>query len=140
MAAVAAGEAWAVPRGRLAGGKLQLFLVALILCLAVPTVALNLPGVAPNYWSEGEGVTLKAKGVTSTKTPIQYNYYDLPFCKRRKTRAKAENLGDRLSGDTLTASPYEVSFDLLVRVSWPLCETHPPPLHPSTPPPHTHRS
>jgi Endomembrane protein 70 len=53
-------------------------------------------------------VTLKANKVTSTKTPLQYDYYDLPFCKRRKSKARAENLGERLAGDSLTTSPYEV--------------------------------
>jgi hypothetical protein len=40
---------------------------------------------------------------------VQYEYYDLPFCKRGRSKSKAENLGERLSGDTTTASPYEVS-------------------------------
>jgi hypothetical protein len=51
---------------------------------------------------------LKANKVTSTKTPVQYEYYDLPFCKRGKSRSRAENLGERLTGDTTTNSPYEV--------------------------------
>ena len=84
-------------------------MLPLFFLLLLPvTFGLNLPGVAPNHWDDGELVTLKANKVTSMKTPVQFDYYDLPFCKRRKTRAKAENLGDRLSGDSLTASPYEV--------------------------------
>lgn len=56
-------------------------------------------------------VSLKANKITSTKTPVQYEYYDLPFCKRsRRTKSKADNLGERLSGDTTTDSPYEVSY------------------------------
>ena len=57
-------------------------------------------------------VTLKANKITSTKTPLQYDYYDLPFCtrgSRGSTKAKADNIGERLSGDSLTTSPYEVS-------------------------------
>ena len=73
-----------------------------------PTLALNLPGVAPKAFETGDSVTLKANKVTSMRTPVQYDYYDLPFCKRRRTKAKAENLGERLSGDSLTTSPYEV--------------------------------
>lgn len=53
-------------------------------------------------------VSLKANKVTSTKTPLQYDYYDLPFCKSRKQKSRAENIGERLTGDSLTASPYEV--------------------------------
>jgi hypothetical protein len=87
-----------------------------------------LPGVTPNYYETGEKVgffsysvasssflfqvTLQANKVTSTKTPVQYEYYDLPFCKRGRSKSKAENLGERLSGDTTTASPYEVSLYL----------------------------
>lgn len=46
----------------------------------------------------------------STKSPLQYDYYDLPFCKKSHTHSKAENLGERLAGDALTTSPYDVSF------------------------------
>jgi len=65
-------------------------------------------GVTPAAFQQGESVSLKANKVTSTKTPLQYDYYDLPFCKKRKSKARAENLGERLSGDSLTTSPYEV--------------------------------
>lgn len=68
-----------------------------------------LPGVTPNAFHDAELVSLKANKVISTKTPLQYDYYDLPFCKKsRSTRSKAENLGERLSGDSLTQSPYEL--------------------------------
>jgi len=53
-------------------------------------------------------VILQANKVTSTKTQLPYDYYDLPFCKQKHSRAKAENLGERLAGDTVTKSPYEV--------------------------------
>lgn len=53
-------------------------------------------------------VALKANKVTSTKTPLQYEYYDLPFCKKGRGKSKADNLGERLSGDTVTTSPYEL--------------------------------
>jgi len=81
--------------------------LGLLLC---DVSGLNLPGVQPNEFEDEEGVTLKANKVTSMKTPIVYDYYDLPFCKRRKTKSKAENLGERLSGDSLTASPYELKM------------------------------
>jgi transmembrane 9 superfamily protein 2/4 len=103
---------------------------ALLLALGVCQAAFYLPGVTPNVFQEGETVSwrlpfaddaslsndrspqvsLKANKVISTKTPLQYDYYDLPFCKRRKTKSKAENLGERLTGDTVTNSPYEVRF------------------------------
>lgn len=53
-------------------------------------------------------MVLKANKVTSTKTPVQYDYYDLPFCKKGKSKSKAENIGERLAGDSVTTSPYEL--------------------------------
>ncbi|RYH06195.1 hypothetical protein EON65_43185 [archaeon] len=53
---------------------------------------------------------VKANKVISTKTPLQYEYYDLPFCKKGRSKSKAENLGERLTGDTTTTSPYEVGY------------------------------
>lgn len=71
---------------------------------------LMLPGVTPSAWEDGEHVILKANKITSTDSPVVYDYYDLPFCRRgKKTKAKADNLGESLSGDATTASPYEVS-------------------------------
>mmetsp|Transcript_3564 Transcript_3564/g.7394 ORF Transcript_3564/g.7394 Transcript_3564/m.7394 type:complete len:636 (+) Transcript_3564:47-1954(+) len=80
--------------------------IAILLTLSVSQAAYYLPGVTPNAFQDGETVSLKANKVISTKTPLQYDYYDMPFCKRRKTRSKAENLGERLTGDTTTNSPY----------------------------------
>mmetsp|Transcript_19970 Transcript_19970/g.33439 ORF Transcript_19970/g.33439 Transcript_19970/m.33439 type:complete len:637 (+) Transcript_19970:152-2062(+) len=83
-------------------------LLALIVLAGVCQAAYYLPGVTPNAFSDGDAVVLKANKVISTKTPLQYEYYDLPFCKRRKTKSKAENLGERLAGDSVTTSPYQL--------------------------------
>ena len=80
----------------------------LAICITVRG-AYYLPGVTPNAWDDGEVVTLKTNKVTSTKTPLQYDYYDLPFCKKsKKTTKKSENIGESLSGEAVTISPYEV--------------------------------
>ena len=90
-------------------------IVAQLLCLACGK--LLLPGVTPSAWDDGEHVILKANKITSTDSPVVYDYYDLPFCKRgKKTKAKADNLGESLSGDAKTASPYEVS--IFIFCSW----------------------
>lgn len=80
----------------------------LLLLAGVAHGAYYLPGVTPTQFADEDPVVLSANKVTSTKTPIQFDYYDLPFCKRSKSESKAENLGERLSGDSLTHSPYEV--------------------------------
>lgn len=46
--------------------------------------------------------------MTSIKTQLPFDYYDLPFCKRKNTRGKADNLGERIAGDKETTSPYIV--------------------------------
>ena len=67
-----------------------------------------LPGVTPSHFNDGEKVVLKTNKVTSTKTPLQYDYYDLPFCKGKRSVSRADNIGERLSGDSVTTSPYEL--------------------------------
>eukprot|EP00599_Poterioochromonas_sp_BG-1_P005069 CAMPEP_0173148594 /NCGR_PEP_ID=MMETSP1105-20130129/9814_1 /TAXON_ID=2985 /ORGANISM="Ochromonas sp., Strain BG-1" /LENGTH=320 /DNA_ID=CAMNT_0014063281 /DNA_START=248 /DNA_END=1207 /DNA_ORIENTATION=+ len=81
--------------------------LVLIICQSA-FAAYYLPGVTPNIYDEGDKVILKANKVTSTKTPVQYDYYDLPFCKKGRAKSKAENIGERLAGDSVTASPYEL--------------------------------
>ena len=53
-------------------------------------------------------MTLKVNKVTSTKTQVPYDYYDLPFCKDQGSFGTAGNLGERISGDTTTNSPYQL--------------------------------
>ena len=85
-------------------------LVALVLAIlaTVHGSSYYLPGVHPNYYQQGEAISLKANKVISTKSPVQYEYYDLPFCKKGRSKSRADNLGERLTGDTVTNSPYEV--------------------------------
>lgn len=69
-----------------------------------------LPGVSPNSFHNKEIVLLKANEVTSTKTQVPFDYYDLPFCKKRRTYGKSDNLGGGLSGDKSTVSPYQLKM------------------------------
>lgn len=95
----------------------RILLLSALFLLSCGYVASNLmiPGVTPSAWDDGEQIVLKANKITSTDDPVVYDYYDLPFCKRKKkTKARAGNLGESLSGDATTASPYEVSNFLTV--------------------------
>lgn len=87
-------------------------LVAVLVALyaVLSNAAYYLPGVTPSSWDEGEVVMLKTNKVTSTKTPLQYDYYDLPFCKKHKKTKKSDNIGESLSGESVTESPYEVIY------------------------------
>jgi len=55
-------------------------------------------------------VPLKVNKVTSTKTQIPYEYYDIPFCLPPKKRGEMENLGEVLAGDAITNSPYQLEM------------------------------
>lgn len=70
------------------------------------------PGVAPIEYSEGEPVWVYVDLVESRKTPIPYEYYDLPVCgpppeddQRRKERRR-KNLGSRLQGHDPKPAPF----------------------------------
>jgi len=74
-------------------------------------VVTYLPGVTPSAWDVGEEVIIKANKISSTDSPIIYDYYDLPFCKRgKKSKTSSENIGESLSGDVTTVSPYELNM------------------------------
>ena len=49
-------------------------------------------------------VPLMVNKVTSTKTQLPYQYYDLPFCHPKKRKEASENLGEVLQGDVITNS------------------------------------
>lgn len=53
---------------------------------------------------------IKVSKVTSSKSFKEYDYFDLPFCKKpKRAKPRTENIGDRLSGDFSTVSHYVVS-------------------------------
>lgn len=80
---------------------------SLVLCsLLLQSARAYLPDFKISNFDIGDQVALKANQVTSTKTQIPFDYYDLPFCKTKRSRGKSVNLGERLSGDKETTSPY----------------------------------
>lgn len=82
-----------------------------------------IPGVTPSVWTDEEMVQLKANKISSTDSPVVYDYYDMPFCKRH-AKSKGDgsvNIGESLSGNTVTNSPYEL-FMKKDQNCVPLCE------------------
>ncbi len=55
----------------------------LLLC-AAPAAAFYLPGVAPRIFKDDEAVNMKVQTLISTEKPLQYDFYQLPFCKPEK--------------------------------------------------------
>ncbi|KAL7568420.1 hypothetical protein ACA910_012137 [Epithemia clementina (nom. ined.)] len=70
------------------------------------------PGVAPEQYNQGERVFINADLVDSRKTPIPYEYYDLPVCPQPeetdygKLKRERRNLGSRLQGHYLKVAPF----------------------------------
>lgn len=67
------------------------------------------PGVAPNEYQDGENIFIYADIVESRKTPIPYDYYDLPIhCPQppESKRLKRKNLGMRLTGHDPLPMPF----------------------------------
>eukprot|EP00048_Salpingoeca_helianthica_P015775 m.228531 g.228531 ORF g.228531 m.228531 type:complete len:628 (-) comp17506_c0_seq1:92-1975(-) len=84
-----------------------LILVALVSCAH----SFYIPGVAPAEYTEGELVDVKAVKLTSSRQPLPFEYYFLPFCQPPKLKRKAENLGEVLRGDRITNTPYELHMN-----------------------------
>jgi len=70
------------------------------------------PGVAPNDYNEGEPIFVYADLVESRKTPIPYEFYDLPGCPEppkgfgSTSRMQRKNLGSRLQGHDPKPAPF----------------------------------
>lgn len=81
-------------------------LMLIVLCLVLlckHSIAFYVPGVTPVEYPIGSPVRIKVNSITSTKTAIPYDFYDLPFCRPWGTNPKpqVENFGEILWGDSI---------------------------------------
>jgi len=72
--------------------------------------AFYLPGVAPRAFKDGEEVNLKVQTLVSTETPLQFDYYQLPFCRPKQVVDLPENLGEALTGERGHTSKYRAQM------------------------------
>ncbi|CAF4602394.1 unnamed protein product [Rotaria sp. Silwood1] len=91
-------------------------LICIIFCMQ-PITTFYIPGVAPLDFKKGENVEVKAVKMTSTKTQLPYDYYDIAIhCKPLNgTKYKSENLGEILRGDRIVNTNFKVDMDVDVR-------------------------
>ncbi|CAF1006708.1 unnamed protein product [Didymodactylos carnosus] len=89
------------------------FILYIFCCLYVPTTCFYFPGVAPTDFERHDPVEVRAVKMTSTKTQLPYDYYDLPVhCKPPNgTKYKSENLGEILRGDRIVNTNFKVTMD-----------------------------
>jgi len=69
--------------------------------------AFYLPGVAPRAFKDGDNVNIKVQTLVSTETPLQFDYYQLPFCAPKKVQDLPENLGEALVGEKAHTSAFQ---------------------------------
>jgi len=55
-------------------------------------------------------VELTVNKLTSERTLLPKDYYDLPFCRDDVVETKNQNLGQFLSGDSIKSSPYQINM------------------------------
>lgn len=72
--------------------------------------AFYVPGVAPESWQKDDNVLLNVNKITSVKTLLPYEYYDMPFCKPTLEKEAQENLGEIMAGDAIMNSLYVVQM------------------------------
>jgi transmembrane 9 superfamily protein 2/4 len=71
--------------------------------------AFYLPGVAPQEFSQGDIIHPRVGRVSSAKTHIPFDYYDLPLCPPvGKAKDAPANLGEILTGDRYHDAPFEL--------------------------------
>ena len=61
--------------------RTMLFSALLLNFLCDIANAFYVPGVAPQDFSEGDKIDVRAIKMTSSHTQLPYEYYSLPFCK-----------------------------------------------------------
>ena len=90
-----------------------MFFVSEIFALfVVPSIGFYLPGVSPRIFKNGEVVDMKVQALISSERPLQYDYYQLPFCKPEKVQLCGYFLNH--FGATLNVSTYMSNSRLLI--------------------------
>jgi len=92
-------------------------LVIVMTCAALCADGFYVPGVAPQDFSVGDSIEVRAIKMTSSKTQLPFEYYSLPFCqpKSGSVEYKSQNLGEILRGDRITNTAYDLNMDTEVK-------------------------
>eukprot|EP00285_Hemiselmis_virescens_P018271 CAMPEP_0173391940 /NCGR_PEP_ID=MMETSP1356-20130122/18667_1 /TAXON_ID=77927 ORGANISM="Hemiselmis virescens, Strain PCC157" /NCGR_SAMPLE_ID=MMETSP1356 /ASSEMBLY_ACC=CAM_ASM_000847 /LENGTH=674 /DNA_ID=CAMNT_0014349645 /DNA_START=96 /DNA_END=2120 /DNA_ORIENTATION=+ len=68
--------------------------------------AFYLPGVAPRTFRKDQPVNIKVQTLVSPESQLQFDFYQLPFCRPKHVRDLPENLGEALTGDKAHTSGF----------------------------------
>jgi len=70
------------------------------------------PGVAPQDFTEGQAIDVKAIKMTSAHTQLPYEYYSLDLCRPKDGVVEyySQNLGQIIRGERIVNTPYTVEM------------------------------
>jgi transmembrane 9 superfamily protein 2/4 len=90
------------------GSSAAVLLAVVVLGLLAEAEGFYLPGVAPRKYVLGEQLMVKVNTLTSSLTPLMFDYYNLPFCEPKGgEKALPENIGEVLAGERTETSAYQ---------------------------------
>ena len=86
--------------------------VILILLLVTRSHQFYVPGVAPQDFSDGDTIEVRAIKMTSAHTQLPYEYYSLDLCKPESVLVySSQNLGQILRGERIVNTPYDIKMN-----------------------------
>lgn len=88
--------------------------VSVIMVTALVSVAQGfyVPGVAPQDFSEGDKIEVRAIKMTSSHTQLPYEYYSMDLCRPDTVlEYSSQNLGQIIRGERIVNTPYSVEMN-----------------------------
>ena len=88
--------------------------VSVITVTALVSVAQGfyVPGVAPQDFSEGDKIEVRAIKMTSSHTQLPYEYYSMDLCRPDTVlEYSSQNLGQIIRGERIVNTPYSVEMN-----------------------------
>lgn len=89
---------------------MRLYCVLILAVACGSCSAFYLPGVAPTEFNENDPIDINVVKLSSSRNPMPYEYYLLPFCRPEKIIRRKENLGEVLRGDRIMNTNYKIDF------------------------------
>jgi len=92
-------------------------LLVMILTLVNLSQQFYVPGVAPQDFSEGDKIEVRAIKMTSAHTQLPYEYYSMDLCKPESgvLEYSSQNLGQIIRGERIVNTPYNIEMNKNVK-------------------------
>ena len=85
--------------------------VILVTAMVSKTSGFYVPGVAPQDFSDGDKIDVRAIKMTSSHTQLPYEYYSMDLCRPDTVlEYSSQNLGQIIRGERIVNTPYNVQM------------------------------